>query len=67
MNNDKRIDDIISMLDGFTSENVGHINIEVNDDNVTSKKVDMANSLDCSSGNMACKVPTLFEGIDDNN
>ena len=31
------------------------------------KKIDTANSLDCCAGNMACRVPTLFEGIEDNN
>ena len=67
MNYDKRIDDIIAMLDNFTEQNGGHMNINVNSDDIDSKKIDTANSLDCSSGNMACKVPTLFEGIEDNN
>ena len=64
-NDSKTIDDIIAMLDGFTSNNGGHMNVTVNDSNVEEKKVEKANSLDCSSGNMACKVPTLFEGVDD--
>ena len=68
MDNDKRIDDIIAMLDNFTTKNGGHMNIEVaKDSQVNSKKIDTANCLDCSSGNMACSVPTLFEGIEDNN
>ena len=67
MDNDKRIDDIIAMLDGFTTKNGGHMNSEVNSYDINSKKVDTANSLDCSTGDMACKVPTLFEGIEDNN
>ena len=29
-----------------------------------SKTVTQMNSLDCASGDMACKVPTLFEGLD---
>lgn len=62
--NDKRIDDIIAMLDGFTTNNGGHMNITVNNDNIE-KQVDIANSLDCANGNMACKIPTLFEGIED--
>lgn len=66
-NNDKRIDDIINMLDSFASQNVGKVNLKI-DENLQEncKKIDTANSLDCS-GNMACKVPTLFEGVDDNN
>lgn len=68
MDNDKRIDDIIAMLDGFTTQNGGHMNIEVNENSdVSSKTIDTANSLECASGDMACKVPTLFEGIEDNN
>lgn len=64
-NDSKTIDDIIAMLDGFTSNNGGHMNVTVNNSNVEEKKVEKANSLDCSSGNMACKVPTLFEGVED--
>lgn len=64
-NDSKTIDDIISMLDGFTSNNGGHMNVIVDEDNIEEKIVEEANSLDCSSGNMACKVPTLFEGVDD--
>lgn len=64
-NDSKTIDDIIAMLDGFTSNNGGHMNVTVNDSNIEEKKVEKANSLDCSSGNVACKVPTLFEGVDD--
>ncbi len=67
MDNNKTIDDIIAMLDGFTSKNGGHMNIQVNSENIDDKKIDIANSLDCSNGDMACKVPTLFEGIEDNN
>lgn len=64
MDNDKRIDDIIAMLDGFTSKNGGHMNIEVNSNDINSKKVNTANSSDRCTGNMACKVPTLFEGVE---
>ncbi len=66
-NNDKRIDDIIKMLDGFASENVGKINIKIDENiDINSKMIDKGNTLDCA-GNMACKTPTLFEGVDDNN
>lgn len=65
-NNDKRIDDIISMLDNFTAQNGGHMNIEVNKDgNINSKKINKSNSLECASGNLSCNVPTLFEGVED--
>ena len=61
MKNDNRIDDIVSMLDNFVSQNGGHMNINVNSNDINSKKIDTANSLDCSSSNMACNVPTFFE------
>lgn len=63
---EKQIDDIVAMLDQFMSENGGHMNIQVDTDGtVTAEKtVETANSLDCSKTDMACRVPTLFEGMD---
>lgn len=63
---EKQIDDIVAMLDQFMSESGGHMNIQVSPDGaVTAEKtVETANSLECSKGDMACKVPTLFEGLD---
>lgn len=65
--NEQTIEDIIAMLDGFTSNEGGHMNVVVNNQNIKQKKVEKANSLECSYGNMACKVPTLFEGVEDLN
>lgn len=65
MNEDKKIDDVIAMIDNFMAGGGGHMNIasgDVDGDNV--KKVVTTNSLECASGNMACKVPTLHEGLD---
>lgn len=65
MSEEKKIDDIIAMIDNFMAGGGGHMNIDgggVNSDNV--KKVVTTNSLECASGNMACKVPTLHEGLD---
>lgn len=67
--NDNKIDDIVAMLDQFMSEKGGHMNITV-DPNGTihaEKTVQKTNSLECAPGNMACKVPTLFEGLDTEN
>ena len=63
---EKQIDDIVAMLDQFMSESGGHMNIQVDSDGtVTAEKtVETANSLECANGDMACKVPTLFEGMD---
>lgn len=68
---DKKIDDLVSMIDQFMSGNGGHINVTVDPDgNVKteetfSKTVTTMNSMDCAAGDLACKVPTLFEGMDD--
>lgn len=68
--NEKQIDDIVSMLDQFMSGNGGHMNIQVAEDGTinaektTAKTITTTNSADCASGDLACKVPTLFEGLD---
>jgi hypothetical protein len=66
MNTDKQADDIVNMIDSFMSNGGGHINVTVNNDGEVTldKKVSVANSLDCAKGDMACSVPTLFEGMD---
>lgn len=67
---DKKIDDIVAMLDAFVSGGGGHMNIRAEKDGsvsaeaTTSKTVTTMNSLDCAAGNLACSVPTLFEGLD---
>ncbi len=67
---EKQIDDIVSMLDQFTAENGGHMNIRVSEDGTVSadktmaKSVTTMNSTDCADGNSACRVPTLFEAMD---
>ena len=69
--NEKQIDDIVAMLDSFVAGNGGHMNITVDEDGrisaeqTISKTVTTMNSLDCAAGNLACSVPTLFEGLDD--
>ena len=63
---EQKIDDIVAMLDQFMAQNGGHMNIQVNDSGtITAEKtVQTTNSLECAAGDMACKVPTLFEGMD---
>lgn len=69
-NSDKRIDDIVDMLDSFMEKNGGHMNIKVNSDGsintneTDSKTVSVSKSLDCMEGKTACSAPTLFEGMD---
>lgn len=67
---EKKIDDIVAMLDAFVSGGGGHMNIRadkdgnVSADATTAKTVTTMNSLDCAAGNLACNIPTLFEGLD---
>jgi hypothetical protein len=67
---DNQIDDIVSMLDEFMSGNGGHMNIRVaengtiNADKTLAKTINTTSSSDCAEGDMACKVPTLFFGLD---
>ena len=71
MDPNKQIDDIVAMLDAFMSANGGHMNIRVESDGSVrteeaySKTVTQMNSLDCAAGDLACQVPTLFEGLDE--
>lgn len=66
MNDQKRIEDIIAMLDGSVSNGVGHINLKINeaDEQSDSMTVETFKSNDCSGGNQACAVPTLQTSID---
>lgn len=63
MDNDK-IDDIINMLDNFTENGGGHMNVDVSPEG-NQKTVETTISNDCNNKNMACMVPTMHQGIDD--
>lgn len=59
------VDDIVNMLDNMMSNGHGHVDVTVdNTQGELTKNVETANSLACKSG-MACSVPTLMEGMDD--
>lgn len=67
----RQIDDLVSMIDQFMSDGGGHMDVHVNEDGgIHTKKtlartVTVTNSLECTPGrDMACGVPTLFEGMD---
>lgn len=68
MDNEKKIDDIVSMIDQFMAGNGGHLNVSIDDTDSKDfkKKIETTNSLDCAAGNLACKVPTLHDGLDGN-
>ena len=64
-NKDKMIDDLIKMLDGGMEQGIGHVNIEYDETVTEAKKVQTLGCTDCSKTPMACSIPTLHEGIDD--
>ena len=65
MNQDKMIDDLIKMLDGGMSKGVGHVNVDFDESASEAKTVQTMGCADCSSNPMACSIPTLHAGIDD--
>lgn len=68
MNDKKKLveEDIVAMLDQFMAQGGGHMNVDVNAlGNSLAKQVQEMKSSECNSKNMACQVPTLHEGIDD--
>jgi hypothetical protein len=54
------IDDIIKMLDGGMAGGVGHVNIEVNEEEQETKNVQTMGCTDCSRAPLACSIPTLL-------
>ena len=69
MDNEKEIDDIVSMIDKFMAHDGGHLNVSVNDANKANttdlkKTVQTTNTLECAAGNLACNMPTLHDGLD---
>lgn len=61
---DENIDDLINMLDNFTENGGGHMNVAVDSKQSNIKTVETTNSNICNK-NMACMVPTMHVGIDD--
>ena len=67
VNNEKLLDDIIAFLDGSVANGAGHLNVEVlnTSDDAVPKRIDTLGCTDCAKGNVACRVPTLHDGIDE--
>lgn len=64
MTEEQRINDLIDKLDHFMENGGGHMNIEVNDLTDDEIQVKTHNSLICNK-DMACSIPTLHKGFDD--
>ena len=67
---EREIDDVLSEIETFMKNQGVHIKINFDDAQETDesgelvKDVKVTNSLECAEGDMACKVPTLHEGLD---
>ena len=59
------IDDLVKMLDSGMASGVGHINVNCDEAEQQSKRVQTMGCTDCSRTPLACSVPTLHEGLDD--
>lgn len=63
--NDKlsAVDDIVVMLDSMMAKGHGHVNVSMDPD-AEGSSVETLGCSDCAKGDVACKVPTLHEGLD---
>ena len=64
MNKDKKVQDLVAMLDQLMSQGGGHVEVKVEDADAPIT-VETTRNTDCSLGNKACNIPTLHQGIDD--
>lgn len=61
-----QIDDIVSMLDDMMGNGHGHVNVSVDDSVEAGEKTAITmGCTDCAKGDLACSVPTLMEGMDE--
>jgi len=61
-----KVDDIVSMLDSMVANGHGHINISMDDTIQDGEKSTVTlGCTDCAKGDLACSVPTLMEGMDE--
>ena len=66
MDQKSMIDDLIAQLDAGMANGVGHVNVEVDENQTSSsREVQTMGCTDCSRTPLACSVPTLHQGIDD--
>ena len=67
MSEDKRINDLVDMLDRLCSDGSGHINVDGSMfEEGGEAEVNTSVSIDCGTHNMACCVPTIHKDMDDN-
>ena len=66
MDENAMIEDLIKQLDKGMAGNIGHINVDVDENSQGSKNVETMGCTECSKVPFACSVPTLHEGLDGN-
>lgn len=66
MNDDKRVEDIVTMLDNMIGNGHGHVNVSIDENIEAGEKSEVTmGCTDCAKGDLACSVPTLMEGMDE--
>ncbi len=61
-----QIDDIVAMLDRMMGDGQGHVNVSVDEAIAAGEKTTATmGCTDCAKGDLACSVPTLMEGMDE--
>ena len=60
-----QIDDLVALLDGSFGAGVGHLNVEVDENQTEARSTETMGCTDCSRTPLACSVPTLHQGLDD--
>ena len=66
MDNKQMVDDLVKMLDSGMAMGVGHVNVDTDSAQAEqSKNVQTMGCTDCSRTPLACRVPTLEQGLDD--
>lgn len=66
MDEKSMIDDLVKLLDNDVTKGVGHINVRIDKASTKSKDIQTMGCSDCSRTPLACSIPTLMEGLDDN-
>ena len=65
MDDEKKIDDLVKMLDEGFENGTGHVNVDTSEETSDVRDVQTMGCTDCSRTPLACSVPTLHQGIDD--
>lgn len=66
MSDMNQVDDIVAMLDDMVTNGHGHINVSVDETVAAGEKTEQTlGCIDCAKGDLACSVPTLMEGMDE--